>query len=129
MVTSEQEKKNRHAFMQFRVHEADEEAMAKIFHDHPELVQFETEYLKAIENAKNNEEEEDVVAAATKAGPSTIDLLSGSSSELDSDSQNKLNCSDDDEWERTPPPPSMFMYHSSFMAGQSIKVSKFRVQV
>jgi hypothetical protein len=30
MVTSEQEKKNRHAFMQFRVHEADEEAMAII---------------------------------------------------------------------------------------------------
>jgi hypothetical protein len=96
IVTREREKDNHRTFLQIRAHEADEETMAKIRHDHPEPVLFKIEYFAARENAKKTKKEE---AAETEVGPSTIDLSSGSSSELDSDFWNNLNSSDDDDWE------------------------------
>jgi hypothetical protein len=53
--------------------------MEKLHHDHPELVQMELEYFAARDIAKKKKVE------ATEAGPSTIDVSSSSSSELDSD--------------------------------------------
>jgi hypothetical protein len=79
IVTSEQEKENRNAFLQIRAHGSDEAAMEKLHHDHPELVQMELEYFAARDIAKKKKVE------ATEAGPSTIDVSSSSSSELDSD--------------------------------------------
>jgi hypothetical protein len=62
--------------------------MAKILRDHPELIQVEFKYFTTRENTMKKEEE---------AGPSTIETLSGSSSELDWDFWNNLSSSDIDE--------------------------------
>jgi hypothetical protein len=56
MVTREQENQNHRAFLQIRAHEADEEAMANIHRDHPELVQFGTRYFTEREKPKNKKE-------------------------------------------------------------------------
>jgi hypothetical protein len=87
IVTSEQEKENRNTFLQIRAHGSDEVAMEKLHHDHPEL-----EYFAARDIAKKKKVE------ATEAGPSTIDVSSSSSSELDSDFCNNFSSPDDEDW-------------------------------
>jgi hypothetical protein len=69
--------------------------MAKILRDHPELIQVEFKYFTARENTRKKEEE--AATTTTEAGPSTIETLSGSSSELDWDFWNNLSSSDIDE--------------------------------